>query len=830
MAQTTLNTPQAGNPQLVKPAESEPEFFDLGNIFYLLGLYWYWFAASAVACLVAAFVYLLYATPIYSIDGSVMIKEQDKSQASAAGGALSSVANLGEFSMTNNFDNEVMALQSRTLIEKVVTELGLYVDTKADRQSGYDHSLYGVSPVTVAMNAAEASELPSDLLLRVQCKADGSNVALHLRYRDEDKQKVDITEHFDTIPSTFQTPVGTLMLSWNPEHIISEEDINLLVTILTPSSCAANYKTALTVRAASKTTTIASLVLNDADPKRGIDFMYRLLDIYNRDVNDEKNEVAQKTADFIDGRMAVINQELGNTENQMANFKQSEGLTDLAGDNQLALTENSRYDQKRIENATQISLVEYLQDYINNPDHVDDVIPANVGLSDDNLTKVINQYNTQLMEKKSLLRVSSEKNPAAQKLSEEVSVLRSQVKTTIESVLRGLRIEANDITAQSSKIKNRISSAPIQEKQYLNIARQQEIKAALYTMLLQKREENAITLAATANNGRFLETPQVAIKPVAPKKQIILLVALALGLCLPMVVLYLIDLLKYKIENRADVERLTKLPVIAEIPTAQKKSEHGAIVVRENKNDIMEETYRGLRTNLLFLLEKGQQVIMFSSTQPGEGKSFIAGNTAASLAYLGKKVIVVGMDIRKPGLNKVFAMDKRAEGVTDFLRDPDTDLQTLIQQSAISQNLDILPGGAVPPNPTELVTRSGLDKLFAQLRQIYDYVIVDTAPIAMVADSAIISRIADVCVYVCRADVTPKAGFMYVNELDKENRFSKIAIVLNDIDMQKRKNSYGYGYGKRYGYGYGKRYGQGYGYGYGYGYGFDKSKDKTTKK
>ena len=232
----------------------------------------------------------------------------------------------------------------------------------------------------------------------------------------------------------------------------------------------------------------------------------------------------------------------------------------------------------------------------------------------------------------------------------------------------------------------------------------------------------------------------------------------------------------------------------------------------------MEEMFRGLRTNLLFMLGKDERVILFSSTQPGEGKSFVAGNLAVSLAYLGKRVVVVGMDIRKPGLNKVFNISRKMEGITNYLSDPDhVELFDMVQRSDISPNLDILPGGPIPPNPTELVARDVLEKAIARLKERYDYVILDTAPIGMVTDTAIIGRVADMCVYVCRADVTPKAGFSYINVLRRERKFPT---VINGLDMTKRKNSYGYGYGKKYG------YGKGYGYGYGYGYGFEAGDKK----
>ncbi|MEJ8764221.1 GNVR domain-containing protein, partial [Phocaeicola sp. HCN-40430] len=312
----------------------------------------------------------------------------------------------------------------------------------------------------------------------------------------------------------------------------------------------------------------------------------------------------------------------------------------------LALEENSKYEQLRIENQTQIRLVEFLRDYINNPANADEVIPSNVGLQDQKLSSVIDQYNTMIIERKRLLRTSSENNPAVINMKTGIEAMRHSVQTTVVSVLEGLHITKGNLDRQASKFEERISNAPKQEKEFLTISRQQEIKAQLYIMLLQKREENAITLAATATNGRIIEQALPDKYPVAPKKKIIALAALILGLGIPVGFIYLIDLLKYKIENGEDVQKLTTVPLIAELPHCQKPAQ-GAIVVRENHNDIMEETFRGLRTNLLFMLENGEKVIMVSSTQPGEGKSFVAGNLAVSLAFLGKKTLIVGMDIRK---------------------------------------------------------------------------------------------------------------------------------------------------------------------------------------
>ena len=379
-----------------------------------------------------------------------------------------------------------------------------------------------------------------------------------------------------------------------------------------PTAVAKSYGESLTVDATSKTTTIAQIAVKNTDKQRAADFINCLVAFYNQDANDEKNEVAQKTADFIEDRIGIINQELGSTETQLADFKQKSGLTDLTSDAKLALEENSKYEQLRIENQTQIRLVEFLRDYINNPANEQEVIPANVGLQDQNLSSVIDQYNTMLIERKRLLRTSSENNPAVINMNTGIEAMRHNVQTTVASVLKGLQITRSDIDRQARKFEGRISSAPQQEKEFLTISRQQEIKAQLYIMLLQKREENAITLAATATNGRIIEEAQAdSIRYLLRRSH--RPCCLIIGLGIPVGFVYLRDLLKYKIENRDDVEKLTTVPILGELPRG-KKPEHGAIVVRENKNDIMEETFRGLRTNLLFMLGKTDKVILFSST------------------------------------------------------------------------------------------------------------------------------------------------------------------------------------------------------------------------
>ena len=440
------------------------------------------------------------------------------------------------------------------------------------------------------------------------------------------------------------------------------------------------------------------------------------------------------------------------------------------------------------------------------------MLPGNIGLSDAASAGAIARYNEMLVERKRLLRTSTENNPAIINLNTSIHAMRSNVQATLDATLKGLEITRADLAREASRYTRRINDAPKQERQFVSIARQQEIKAGLYLMLLQKREENAITLAATANNAKIIDEALADALPVSPKPLMIYLISLVLGIGIPVGIIYLVALAKFKIEGRADVEKLTTVSVVGDIPMADEKQ--GSIAVFENRNNLMSETFRNIRTNLQFMLEKERNVVLVTSTISGEGKSFVSSNLAISLSLLGKKVVIVGLDIRKPGLNKVFNISRKERGITQFLTNPSMDLMDLVQVSDISKNLSILPGGSVPPNPTELLAREGLEKAIESLKKNFDYVILDTAPVGMVTDTLLIGRVADLSVYVCRADYTRKAEFTLINELAENNKLPNLCIAINGLDLQKKKYGYYYGYGK-YGkyYGYGKRYGYGYGYG-----------------
>ena len=786
-------------------APQPEEEVNIQELLFRYLIHWPWFVVSVLICVACAFGYLKIATPIYNVSATVLIKDESKGGGATMASEMEKMGLGGMMTSASNVDNEIEVLKSKSLALEVVEQLNLYV-SYWNEDNWPKKEMYRTSPVLVSLTPQEASQLPVGMKVHMKLLAAGKmDVEIEIGKKKYNK-------HFDKLPAVFPTDEGTVAFLANSDTLSSKWGSvqKITATIGKPMAVAKGYSGALSIAPTSKTTSVVKIALNNSSTLRASDFINKLIEVYNINTNNDKNEVAQKTAEFIDERIAIISKELGNTEQDLEIFKRSAGITDLSSDAKIALEGNAEYEKRRVENQTQINLVKDLQRYLRGSEY--EVLPSNVGLQDAALAAAITRYNEMLMERNRLLRSSTEDNPAIINLTSSIHAMRANVVASMDATLKGLQITKADLQREAKRFSQRISDAPTQERQFVSIARQQEIKAGLYLMLLQKREENAITLAATANNAKIIDAALADGAPVAPKKMMILFMALIMGTGIPIGVIYLISLAKVSIEGRADVEKLSRLPVIGDIPVADELE--GSIAVFENKNNLMSETFRGIRTNLQFLLEEGQKVILVTSTVSGEGKSFVSANTAISLSLLGKKVIIVGLDIRKPGLNKVFNLSTKEQGITQFLTEPNRKIMDLVQQSDINANLFILPGGAVPPNPTELLARKGLEEAIEQLKQHFDYIVLDTAPVGMVTDTQLISRVADLTVYVCRADYTRKSEFTLVNELATTNKLPRISIAINGLDLKKKKYGYYYGYGKygRY-YGYGKRYGYGYGYG-----------------
>lgn len=792
-----------------RSGEQPEEQINIQEILFRYLIHWPWFVVSVIVCIALAWGYLRLTTPIYNISATVLIKDEKKGGGANMSSELEKMGLNGFVSSSSNIENEIEVLTSRTLAREVVSSLGLFV-IYMDEERFPKRELYRTSPVLVSLTPQEADNLPQMMEVGMSLQPSGA-MDVQIKVGKKEYRK-----RFEKLPAVFPTDEGTVAFFANndtlslvrPESVTKERHITAYIN--RPFFVAKGYAGSLSIAPTSKATSVVTVSLKNSNTQRGKDYIDKLLEVYNINANNDKNEVAQKTAEFIDERIGIISKELGSTERDLENFKRSAGITDLTSEAQIALTGNAEYEKKRVENQTQINLVMDLQRYLQGTEY--EVLPSNVGLQDVGVAGAIDRYNEMVAERNRLLRTSTESNPAIVNLNASIRAMRGNIQTTLDATLKGLEITRADLAREASRYSRRISDAPTQERQFVSIARQQEIKSGLYLMLLQKREENAIVLAAIANNAKIIDEAQADGAPISPKRMSIYLAALVFGIGIPVGIIYLIGLTKFKIEGRADVEKLTSLPVIGDIPLADEKT--GSIAVFENQNNLMSETFRNVRTNLQFMLENGKNVILVTSTISGEGKSFISANLAISLSLLGKKVVIVGLDIRKPGLNKVFNIPKKEHGITQFLTNPTINLMDLVQLSDINRNLYILPGGTVPPNPTELLARDGLEKAIETLKRNFDYVILDTAPVGMVTDTLLIGRVVDLSVYVCRADYTRKVEFTLINELAENNKLPNLCIAINGLDLQKKKYGYYYGYGK-YGkyYGYGKRYGYGYGYG-----------------
>lgn len=785
--------------------QEEKSAIDFQLIYTNLILNWKWFVLSLIVCLGLGYLYLRYATPAYQASTKVLIKDDDdsKRRGSLGSSMIQSAANLGFMSNSNGIDNEIEILSAHDLAQLAVHDMKIYVNYY-HKSAFKDPLVYKEQEVSVDLDLPHLKKLNAPIKLSIEKEGTKYHVKgtynLPIDAFSFEKETSEFEKTFDRLPATISTRVGTL--TFTPSKIYKLEDGEVLkAVIVSPEMAAKQYTKNLTVSQTSKTTTIAELVLNDENPQRALDYLNTLLKVYNRQANEDKNEIAYRTEQFINNRLQKINAELGNTEGQLESYKKRNKVIEMKLNATATIANSDAYAQKLQDANTQVELLNELGKYMNEPGNKYQPIPSNVGLTDESSTELINQYNKIALDRNNALHAASETSPTVTPLTAQLDALTTSIKRAMRQAKLGMEIQRNSIAKQAAEYAGQIGNSPEQERVLTQIGRQQEVKSGLYLMLLEKREENSISLAATADKGKIIDAPSF-IGKVSPKSSIIMLIALVLGLAIPAGILFLIEFFKYKIEGHEDVVKLTQIPVIADIPVASdaaKKEGKADIVVHQNVNNLMEEIFRGLRTNIQFMLKSDEKVMMFTSSTSGEGKTFVASNIGISLALLGKKVIMVGLDIRKPRLAELFQIDNHHNGITNLIiRDHNSweDIQNQILSSGVNSKLDLLMAGPVPPNPGELVTRASLDDIINQLKQHYDYIILDTAPVGLVNDSLQLGRLADLCVYVCRADYTLKASFGMINGLSAENKLPNMCLVLNGVDLSKKKHSFYYGVGK----------------------------------
>lgn len=784
--------------------QEEKSAIDFQLIYSTLILNWKWFVLSLIVCLGMGYLYLRYTRPQYQATAKLLIKDDDQNKSRGMGNSMiQNAANLGFISNSNGIDNEIEILSAQDLATQAVIDMKCYVNYY-HKGTFKDQLVYKEQEVNVDLDLAHLKKLNAPIKLKIE--KDGNKYLVTGSYYipvdafSSQKEPVKIEKTLASLPASINTRVGTLSFTKNGNFKLKDGEC-LKAIIVTPDMAASGYAKALTVSQTSKTTTIAELVLKDEDPQRSIDYLNTLIKVYNRQANEDKNEISYRTEQFINQRLEKINSELGSTEGQLESYKKRNNVVEMKLNATAAIANSDTYAQKLQEANTQVELLNELGKYMNEPGNKYQPIPSNVGLTDESSTELINEYNQIALNRNKMLHSASESSPTVTPLTAQLEDLTKSIKRAMRQAKLGMEIQRNSIAHQAAIYANQIGNSPEQERVLTQIGRQQEVKSGLYLMLLQKREENSISLEATADKGKVIDAPSLVGK-VSPKSSIIMLIALVLGLAIPAAILFLIEFFKYKIEGHEDVMKLTMIPIVADIPMANdaaKKEGKADIVVHQNKNNLMEEIFRGLRTNIQFMLKEGEKVMLFTSSTSGEGKTFVASNISISLALLGKKVVMVGLDIRKPRLAELFQIDNHHKGITNLIvHDHNTwdDIQKQIISSGVNNNLDLLMAGPVPPNPGELVTRASLDDIIKQLKEHYDYIILDTAPVGLVNDTLQLGRLANISVYVCRADYTPKASFGMINGLNEEKKLPNMCLVLNAVDLSKKKHSFYYGVGK----------------------------------
>ena len=787
--------------------QEETSSINFQTIYTAVILHWKWFVLSLIICMGSAMIYLRYKTPVYQAYAKLLIKDDDSRGRGGKSGVLTT-SNLGIMSNSTGIDNEMEILSSLSIAQQAVRDLKLYVNYSLEGKVK-DHLIYNSEPISVDLDPSHLEKLNYPISLEINRK--GSSYTVTGEYLNpKTGVKNSIEKTITSFPTRIDTKTGIITLQSNGDRDLLPEGRALKVTILSPKSVAAKYAGSLSVSQTSKTTTIAELVLKDESPQRAVDYLRQLAICYNRQANEDKNEIAVRTEEFINGRLEKINAELGSTEGSLEEYKKRNNMVELKMNAAQAVQNQDVYSQKLAEANTQMALLNSISEYMNDPSNKYQTLPSNVGLSDASATSLIDKYNDIVITRNRLLRSASESSPTVTPLTAQLDDLTSSIQRAMIQARKSMEIERNNIANMYGRYASQTNATPEQERILTQIGRQQDVKSGLYLMLLQKREENSISLAATADKGKLIDDPQYMGK-VSPKNSMIMLIALIMGLAIPAGIIFVINFMRYKIEGHDDVAKLTSLPIIADVAIASETAKTKAdIVVHENQNNQMEEVFRSLRTNLQFVMAENEKVILFTSSTSGEGKTFTAANLAVSFALLDKKVVLVGLDIRKPRLAELFEINDHQHGITNLLTQPDptaADVKKQILKSGISNNLDILMAGPIPPNPAELVARKSLDQVIDILKETYDYVLIDSAPVGLVTDTLQIGRVANATVFLCRADYTPKEAFDYINDLAKEKKLPNMCVVINGIDMSKKKYGYYYGYGRYGKYGRYGRYG-----------------------
>jgi tyrosine-protein kinase Etk/Wzc len=748
--------------------QAEPEKINFSELLYKYLAYWKWFVLSLALSLAGGFFYLKKQTPLYTAQSSVLLKD-DKNGL----GTDDMLKQLNGVTGTKVVDNEIDILKSYTLLEKVVTDLNLQVQY-FKKENLKDVELYGQSsPVTVKI--VKASENPTQEPLELKILDDktfllnGKAVALN---------------------KAIDSPYGVLQIGFSGNASDVKE---VTIKLNTIPDVTENLIRDINIASSSKASTVLVLSLDSPVPQKGIDILNKLIEVYSQASLEDKNRVAANTLDFIENRLLLVSADLTDVEKNVESFKSSEGITDLSTEAQLFLGSVQANDQQLNQIRIQQSVLENIEGYVQRKGNTSGTVPATLGISDPTLLALINQLVELENKREQTVKLVKEDNPIMRSLDDQISNTKAGLAENIVSLQNNLAITRKKLEDQNSRIENSIKSIPSKERKLVDITRQQVIKNNLYTFLLQKREETALSYASTVSDSRIIDKARSKYKPMISSSLVYILFA-SMGVFITIGIILCIDLLSNKIRSRKEIEKSTRTPILAEVAFADHQD---ALVVSKDGRTAIAEQIRALRTNLAFITPgENAQSILFTSGMSGEGKSFISLNLGASLAMIDKKTIILEMDLRKPKLHTSLNIPNNV-GISNYLAGQ-AELIDIIQTVPEQENYYIITCGTIPPNPAELLAKGRLEELFQKLRASFDYIIIDAPPVGVVTDAQIIEQYADATIYILRHNYTYRSHLKLVDNLYREKRFKNFNLVLNSVNEKA-----GYGYGNRYGYGYG---------------------------